>query len=202
MNLPNKLTVLRIIMIPFILMFMMPLTFLGEQNTWNIFIEKYGMIFAVIMFLLASLTDTMDGQIARKRNLVTNMGKFLDPIADKLLVASVLIAFVQRVEDSKITAIMAIIIISREFIVTGIRLLAADKNVVIAASNLGKVKTVVQVIAIIYVMIIMQISISFPTFEYLSYIQISAQVLMWIAVFLTIFSGFDYVKKNFGFIKE
>ncbi len=199
MNLPNKLTVMRILMIPFILIFMLEISFLDIDNTWNNFIQNYGMIVATIIFLAASLTDTMDGQIARKRNLVTNMGKFLDPIADKLLVTSVLIALVQR---NEVSAIIAIIIISREFIVTGIRLLAADKNVIIAASKLGKIKTVVQVVAIIYIMIAAQVLVSFPDFDYNLLIKMSSQIFIWVAVLFTIWSGVDYVKKNFGFIKE
>lgn len=199
MNLPNKLTVMRILMIPFILVFMLEISFLDKDNAWNVFVQNFGLIVATIIFLAASLTDTMDGQIARKRNLVTNMGKFLDPIADKLLVTSVLIALVQR---NEVSAIIAIIIISREFIVTGIRLLAADKNVVIAASKLGKIKTIVQVIAIIYIMIAAQLLVSFPDFDYNLLISMSSQILIWIAVLFTIWSGVDYVKKNFGFIKE
>ncbi len=159
MNLPNRLTILRIILVPFILVFMLPFRRLGMDIAWNNFVAEFGMIIATVLFLAASVTDTMDGQIARKRNIVTNMGKFLDPIADKMLVASVLVALVQL---GRISAYAAIIIICREFIVSGVRLLAADKNVVIAASNLGKVKTVVQIVAIIAVMIAAQIDTFLP----------------------------------------
>ncbi len=199
MNLPNRLTISRIIMIPFILVFMLPFSFLNENSGWNVFVHNYGMIFAVILFTFASITDTMDGQIARKRGIVTNMGKFLDPIADKLLVTTVLIALVDL---NKITAWVAIIVISREFIVTGIRLLAADKNVVISASYIGKVKTVVQIIAIIIVMLSSQIAIFFPTWSGLPYIDIIASIVLFIAVVLTLVSGYDYLKKNLHFIKE
>lgn len=199
MNLPNKLTISRIILIPFILVFMLPISFLNEESALNIFIQHYGMIIAVILFAFASITDTMDGQIARKRGIVTNMGKFLDPIADKLLVTSVLIALVQL---NKITAWVAIIVISREFIVTGIRLLAADKNVVISASNIGKIKTVVQIIAIIIIMLSIQITILFPTWSGLTAAKTIADIVLLLAVVLTLVSGYDYLKKNLRFIKE
>lgn len=199
MNLPNKLTVTRIILIPFILFFMLPIAFLKIDEGWNLFVKEYGMMIAVVLFGIASITDTMDGQIARKRGIVTNMGKFLDPIADKLLVTSVLVALVQL---NQITAWIAIIVISREFIVTGIRLLAADKNVVIAASNIGKVKTVVQIIAIVVIMLNIQIATTFNTWEGLDYLQKFSDLVMFLAVILTLISGYDYLKKNLQFIKE
>ena len=199
MNLPNKLTITRIILIPFVLLFMLPISFLGEQSTYNIFIHDYGMIIAVILFGFASITDTMDGQIARKRGIVTTMGKFLDPIADKLLVTSVLIALV---ELNKISAWVAIIVISREFIVTGIRLLAADKNVVISASNIGKVKTVVQIIAIVIIMLESQVELFFKGWAGLPYIATTANFILFLAVALTLVSGYDYLKKNLHFIRE
>lgn len=199
MNLPNKLTFMRIILVPFILLFMLPFTRIAHESAWNVFVSNYGMMIATFLFLVASVTDTMDGQIARKRGIITTMGKFLDPIADKLLVASVLIALVQL---SKISAYVAIIIICREFIVTGVRLLAADNNVVIAASNLGKLKTVIQIIAIIAIMIEAQLNVMFSQWAFLSYSVWFTEGMMWIAVILTIVSGYDYVKKNMHFIKE
>ena len=129
---------------------MLPLPQLGLFEKWNEFISFYGQIVALLLFAIASLTDFFDGKIARERNLVTNFGKFLDPIADKLLVISVLIAFVQL---NRISALIPIIVIIREFIVTGIRLMASDKGVVIAASNLGKAKTVSQIVAILIIMV-------------------------------------------------
>jgi CDP-diacylglycerol---glycerol-3-phosphate 3-phosphatidyltransferase len=201
MNLPNKLTILRIIMIPFILIFMLEITWMDNAliQIWNAFVFDYGMIIAVSLFLLASLTDTMDGQIARKRGMITNMGKFLDPIADKLLVASVLIALVQR---NEVSAVIAIIIISREFIVTGIRLLAADRKFVIAASSLGKVKTVVQVVAIIYTMVGNQIVQAYPSLSVVPAILFSTHAVLWLAVVLTVISGYDYVRRNIQYIRE
>ncbi|MHB1453098.1 MAG: CDP-diacylglycerol--glycerol-3-phosphate 3-phosphatidyltransferase [Saccharofermentanales bacterium] len=199
MNLPNKLTFMRIVLVPFILLFMLPFSLLAPGSAWNVFVGDYGMLIATFLFLIASVTDTMDGQIARKRGIITTMGKFLDPIADKLLVASVLIALVQL---GKISAFVAIIIICREFIVTGVRLLAADNNVVIAASNLGKLKTVIQIIAIIAIMIETQLNVMFPQWVLLTYTNWFTAGMMWIAVILTIVSGYDYVKKNMHFIKE
>lgn len=199
MNLPNKITMVRIFMIPFILLFMLPVSFVSETSAWNLFIKEFGMLIATILFFIASLTDTIDGQLARKQGIVTNMGKFLDPIADKLLVTSVLIALVQL---NKISAIVAIVIICREFIVTGIRLLAADKNVVISASNLGKVKTVFQIIAIIIVMLEIQLSISFTNSPFSPAIFTVSQVMVWVAVLLTIISGIDYMRKNKSFLSE
>lgn len=199
MNLPNKLTISRILMIPFILVFMLPIAFFDSDSIWNTFVYEYGMIIATVIFGFASLTDTVDGQIARKRGIVTNMGKFLDPIADKLLVTSVLIALVQL---NRITAWVAIIVIFREFIVTGIRLLAADKNVVISASRIGKIKTIIQIIAIIAIMLSTQISISFPDWAGIPYIERISLFILLLAVILTLLSGYDYLKKNLKFIKE
>lgn len=120
MNLPNKLTILRVIMIPFFVLFLLS-GIGGEAGKW----------IALVLFVVASLTDLLDGKIARKYNLVTNFGKFMDPLADKLLVCSALICFV---ELGRLPAWMVIIIISREFIISGFRLIAADNGIVIAAS--------------------------------------------------------------------
>ena len=157
------------------------------------------MIIALVLFSIASITDTVDGYLARKYKIVTNIGKFLDPIADKLLVASVLIALV---ELERITSWVAIIIISREFIVTAIRLLAAEKKVVISASYIGKVKTVVQIIAIIIIMINTQIEIFFPNWAGLTYTGVCSDIILFIAVALTLISGYDYLRKNIHFVKE
>ena len=142
MNLPNKLTVLRVIMVPFFVFFM--LTGVGgAANKW----------IALIIFCVASLTDMLDGKIARARNLVTNFGKFMDPLADKLLVCSALIALVDL---NKIAAWIVIIIIAREFIISGFRLVASDNGVVIAASYWGKFKTTFQMLMIIYLVVDLQ----------------------------------------------
>lgn len=166
MNLPNKLTVLRVIMIPFFVFFYL---------TGKVYI-------ADILFILASLTDMLDGKIARKYNLVTNFGKFMDPLADKLLVCSAMICMI---EMGKLPAWIVIVIIAREFIISGFRLVASDNGIVIAASYWGKFKTVFQM-----AMIIVLIA------DFGGVFDIIAQILIWIALALTIISLIDYVVKN------
>lgn len=136
MNLPNKLTTLRVIMIPFFVFFLLWQN--GENRTFR--------IIALALFIIASLTDLLDGKIARKYNLVTNFGKFMDPLADKLLVCSALICLI---ELNALPAWMVIIIISREFIISGFRLIASDNGVVIAASYWGKFKTTFQMVSVV-----------------------------------------------------
>lgn len=171
MNLPNKLTVLRIIMVPFFVFFMLAETG-GAANKW----------IALVLFCVASLTDLLDGKIARKYNLVTNFGKFMDPLADKLLVCSAMICLV---EMEKLAAWIVIVIISREFIISGFRLVASDNGIVIAASYWGKFKTVFQMAMIIVLIIDMG-----------GVFDLIGTVLIWIALALTIISLLDYVLKN------
>lgn len=171
MNLPNKLTVLRIIMVPFFVFFMLT-DVGGAANKW----------IALILFCIASLTDLLDGKIARKYNLVTNFGKFMDPLADKLLVCSAMICLV---EMKKLAACIVIVIIAREFIISGFRLVASDNGIVIAASYWGKFKTVFQMAMII--VLIMDLGGVF---------DLIGNVLIWIALALTIISLMDYVLKN------
>ena len=171
MNLPNKLTVLRVLMIPFFVVFM--LTDLGGAS---------GKWIALAIFIIASLTDLLDGKIARKYNLVTNFGKFMDPLADKLLVSAAMICLI---ENGKLAAWIVIIIISREFIISGFRLVASDNGIVIAASYWGKFKTVFQMAMII--VLIMDLGGVF---------DLIGNVLIWIALALTIISLMDYVLKN------
>lgn len=170
MNLPNKLTILRIIMVPFFVFFM--LTNLVGGSKW----------IALVLFVVASLTDLLDGKIARKYNLVTNFGKFMDPLADKLLVCSAMICLI---ETGKLAAWVVIIIISREFIISGFRLVAADSGIVIAASYWGKFKTVFQM-----AMIIVLIADLGGVFDMI------ASILVVIALALTIISLVDYILKN------
>ncbi len=171
MNTPNKLTLLRVIMVPFFVLFM--LTDLGGAgNKW----------IALILFVVASLTDMLDGYLARRDNLVTNFGKFMDPLADKLLVTSALICFV---ELGDLPAWMVIVIIAREFIISGFRLIAADNGVVIAANYWGKLKTVSQMIMII--LLIADLGGAFTILE---------QIFIWLALLLTIISLVDYIWKN------
>lgn len=184
MNLPNKITLARIFLVPIIMVFL-----LIKFDFGKIYIPggeiTYSEIIATFIFVIAASTDGLDGYIARKRKLVTNLGKFLDPLADKLLVTAALISLV---EMQRLGAWIAIIIISREFAITGLRLVAAAEGVVIAASKLGKLKTITQIIAIVLLMIN-----NFP----FSYIHIPiAQWMMWLAVIITIYSGFDYFIKN------
>lgn len=177
MNLPNKLTVLRVIMIPFFVFFLL---WEGGQN------QTFRLI-SLAIFIVASLTDLLDGKIARKYNLVTNFGKFMDPLADKLLVCSALICLI---ELGELPAWMVIIIISREFIISGFRLVASDKGVVIAASWWGKFKTTFQMI-----MIILMIAD-------ISALSIVTQIVMWIALILTVVSLIDYLVKNKDVMKD
>ena len=171
MNLPNKLTVLRIIMVPFFVFFMLTDAG-GAANKW----------IALVIFCVASLTDMLDGKIARARGLVTNFGKFMDPLADKLLVCSAMICLIPL---GKLTAWFVIVIIAREFIISGFRLLASDNGIVIAASYWGKFKTVSQMFMVI--VMIMDLGGVF---------DVIGTVLMWAALILTIVSLIDYIAKN------
>ena len=178
MNLPNKLTIMRVILIPFFVFFMLAPYF-----------EGYGNYIAVAIFIVASLTDMLDGKIARKYNLVTNFGKFMDPLADKLLVCSAMICLIEK--GSRASWIV-IIIIAREFIISGFRLIASDNGIVIAASYWGKFKTVFQMLMVI----VLILDIKLPAFEILG------TVLTYIALILTVVSLIDYIVKNKDVLKE
>ena len=169
MNLPNKLTILRVAMIPFFVLFML-LPIAGAADKW----------IALTLFIVASLTDMLDGHIARKYNLITNFGKFMDPLADKLLVCSALICLV---ELGRIPSWIVIIIIAREFIISGFRLIASDNGVVIAASYWGKFKTTFQMI-----MICLMIA-------NLESLRLLTEIVMWVALILTVVSLMDYLRK-------
>ena len=178
MNLPNKLTILRMIMIP---VFLVVLYIPGLGMAGN--------IAAAAIFILASITDFLDGKIARKYNLVTNFGKFMDPLADKLLVCSALIALV---DFDKVAAWIVIIIIAREFIISGFRLIASDNGVVIAASYWGKFKTTFQMLMVIVLILNIQ----------MSFFQILGMILTYVALILTVVSLIDYIVKNKDVLKE
>ena len=179
MNLPNKLTLLRVAMIPFFLLFL-----LNEAI-------PYGNYSACVIFVLASATCAGDGYLARKWKLITNFGKFMDPLADKLLVCSALISFA-AMESVNLPAWVVIVIISREFIISGFRLIASDKGVVIAASYWGKLKTVAQMI--MSVLLILKFdNVVFHVLE---------QVFIYISVILTIVSLVDYIIKNKQVLSE
>ena len=199
MNLPNRLTILRVCLVPLILLFMLPLPHLSIFVAWNTFILSWGQLAAFVLFGIASLTDFYDGKIARDQNLVTNFGKFLDPIADKMLVVSVLIAFVQL---NRVSALVPIIVIIREFIVTGVRLMASDKGVVIAASNLGKAKTVSQIIAILFLLLEYTLKILTSGIFNPNWITMTGDLAMAAAVILTLVSGADYLKKNISYLSQ
>lgn len=175
MNLPNQLTILRgILIIPFVLFMLLN-------------ISSYDKWIALAIFVFASMTDWLDGYLARKNNLVTNFGKFMDPLADKLLVCSAMICLI---ELGKIPSWVVIIIISREFIISGFRLIASDKGVVIAANYWGKFKTVFQMIMII--LMIMD----------LEALSLATTIVMYIALGLTIISLLDYVIKNWKVMED
>lgn len=179
MNLPNKLTVMRVILIPFFIVILMCNCI--PYNEW----------IALAIFIIASITDLFDGKIARKYNLVTNFGKLMDPLADKLLVCSALICLV---ELERIPSWMVIVIIAREFIISGFRSVAADSGIVIAASNVAKVKTVFQMIATGFLIV------DFGSFHPATFII--TQVVLYTAIVLTIVSLVDYLIKNRGIIKD
>lgn len=172
MNLPNKLTIFRVILIPFFVFFL-----LSKPDD---FIFR---MIALSIFIVASLTDMLDGKIARKYNLITNFGKFADPLADKLLVCSAMICLI---ETGQIPSWVVIIIIAREFIISGFRLIASDKGVVIAANYFGKFKTVFQMLMVI----VMVANLNIP------YWTLIGNILMYVALFLTILSLVVYMYQN------
>ncbi|MDQ0299199.1 CDP-diacylglycerol--glycerol-3-phosphate 3-phosphatidyltransferase [Salibacterium salarium] len=184
MNLPNKITLARILLIPvFMVLMLVPFSF----GNWNFqgTVLPFTHLAGAILFILAAATDWLDGYIARKQNLVSNFGKFLDPLADKLLVTAALLSLI---EIGILPAWMAIVILSREFAVTGMRLVAASDGQVIAASGIAKWKTVFQMAALA---ILLLHNVPFETWN----IPLG-MILMWIAVLLTIISGIDYFVKN------
>ena len=176
MNLANKLTLLRVLLIPFFIFFLMT-DICGESGKW----------IALAIFIIASLTDFLDGQIARKMNMITNFGKFMDPLADKLLVCSAMICFV---ELQRMPGWVCIVIIAREFIISGFRLIAAEQGRVIAAGWWGKFKTAFQM----FFVILMIVNIESLT--------LVTNILMYIALALTIISMIDYLAKNKDIMKD
>lgn len=169
LNLPNLLSISRVFLMPVVMVFLTMRTQFGFIEGVNI-----GDLLAGVVFIVASLTDAADGYIARKKGIVTNLGKFIDPIADKIMVVAALVALV---ELGRLPAWIVVVIISREFIVTGIRMIAASDGVVIAASSGGKLKTISQIIGI--TLLIFNIPLGMP--------------VMWVAMALTVWSGMDYI---------
>lgn len=175
MNLPNKLTMLRVLLIPVFVVLLL-------ADFWGKWLDYI----ALAVFIIASLTDMLDGMIARKYNLITNFGKFMDPLADKLLVCSAMICLLDL---GRIPAWVVIVIIAREFIISGFRLVASDKGVVIAAGYIGKAKTVFQMIMIMLMILDIE------------QIQLFTDIVMYIAVALTIISLVDYIGRNYKVLK-
>ena len=171
MNTPNKLTVARMILVPFLVVFMLT-GWGGDANRW----------ICLVIFIVASVTDWFDGHLARKYNLITNFGKFMDPLADKLLVCSAMICMI---ETGKLPAWVVIIIIGREFIISGFRLIAAENGIVIAANYWGKFKTVSQMIMIILLML-----------DFGGIFTVLTQIFIWLSVALTIISLLTYIMQN------
>lgn len=180
MNTPNKLTVLRMVLVPFFMAFLM------QNAAWCRTV-------ALAIFVIASITDAIDGHLARSRNQITTFGKFMDPIADKMLTTA---AFVVLLSLGRMSPWALMIILVREFIVSGIRLLAAAKGTVIAASMSGKIKTVSQMVAIIAAIALLN-----PFFE-AGAAKIITEVLIWISTAATALSGAEYVIKNINLLKE
>ncbi|MRH42646.1 CDP-diacylglycerol--glycerol-3-phosphate 3-phosphatidyltransferase [Aquibacillus halophilus] len=190
MNIPNKITISRILLIP---IFIILLTVPFDWGSWNIGeqVLPISHFAAALLFVIASTTDWVDGYYARKYNLVTNLGKFLDPMADKLLVSA---AFILLVEMGLAPAWVVITIISREFAVTGLRLVAAGEGVVLAAGQMGKLKTVLQIVAITALLLH-----NYP----FSYLGIPfASIALYSALVITVVSGYDYFVKNWNVMRD
>lgn len=188
MNLANKLTMIRIVLVPVFLVFI------------TVKDIPYGSIIATVIFIIASLTDQLDGYIARSRNQITNFGKFMDPLADKLLVTA---ALVSLVELKLVPGWAVVVILAREFAVSGLRTLAASDGIVIAASWWGKIKTVTQMIAIIILLLKVNINTSANAISFVNnnsflsgFFTYVPETIMFIAVLITIISGIDYFVKN------
>jgi CDP-diacylglycerol--glycerol-3-phosphate 3-phosphatidyltransferase len=192
MNLANKITIARILLIPiFISFFPIYPEWLINKNAIIHHISIYGIYYAAAIFILASVTDKLDGYIARKYNQITNLGKLLDPLADKLLISAALILMVS---EQLIYTWIAFAIIAREIIITGIRIVASSQKVALQADQYGKIKMVFQVIAIAAVLL------NNRPFSYITEIRID-QVLMYVALILTIYSGYNYIKNNYRMLK-
>ena len=194
MNLPNKLTMLRIILVPFYIFFLlMP----GIPHHYLI---------ALIIFGAASYTDHLDGKIARKYNMITDFGKFADPLADKIMILAALACFVQL---GLTNAVVLTVIVAREFMVTAMRLVASSKGKVVAANNWGKAKTISQIAAVLLVMIFQYILelgamglVNINTASLIPVFGLIGEIALWISALLTVISGVVYIVQNFEFIKN
>ena len=189
LNAPNKITIFRIFLIP-ILIILLLVTSISNR-----------FFLALIVFLVASFTDHLDGKLARKYGQITTFGKFLDPLADKMLVMSAIICFVDL---NLISSVPVIIILLREFLVTSMRLVAMSSGKVVAANIWGRTKTVTQLIAIIVILVSQCFSTKIANLSYneLNFISSINNFFVWISVFFTVFSGYIYMKENFYIIKN
>ncbi len=198
MNLPNQLTIFRVILIvPFVLVLLGSIQGWGLHETMFGGVGAYAEYTALAIFIVASLTDLLDGKIARKYNLVTNFGKFMDPLADKLLVCAAMIVLV---EMGRIPSWVVVVIISREFIISGFRLIASDNGVVIAASYWGKFKTTFQMVMIC--MMLVKDAPFLSSAAHQEYFALATDIVMWIALVLTVVSLVDYLVKNRNVMKD
>ncbi|MGI6545729.1 MAG: CDP-diacylglycerol--glycerol-3-phosphate 3-phosphatidyltransferase [Fastidiosipilaceae bacterium] len=198
MNLPNKLTVTRMILVPFILLFLMPLPYLPVDTGWNLFINTYGQIISLLIFITASFTDHLDGSIARKRGIVSDFGKFLDPIADKMLITSVLIAFVHL---GRLHAIVPILIIFRDLVVSGMRMLGSSAGTIISANQIGKWKTAFLMIGII-LLLIQRVLEGFGWLTVIiPVVRVIADLFIVASVVLAMISLVQYLKANLDLLK-
>lgn len=194
MNLPNKLTITRMVLIPFILLFLVPIPFMPAG--FNAFLLSWpGRLIAIVLFVAASLTDLFDGRIARKYDLISTFGKFFDSIADKLLVISVLIAFVQL---QRLHVFVPVLVLARELAISGIRMLAAEKGQVMAAALPGKLKTVTQLVALNW---LLAEPILVSLFAGLEVIQTIGNVLVIISLIMTVWSFMTYYQATKGLLK-
>lgn len=193
MNLPNKLTIFRMIMVPFFVYILLAPVYYPTGSFMYLILPPvlvtYANYVAALIFVVASFTDFLDGYLARRDGLVTNFGKFMDPLADKLLVCSALICLIQT---GLLPAWVVVIIISREFIISGFRLVASDNGVVIAASYWGKFKTVTQMVMVVVLILNFQHPLMI----------LFANILIWLSVILTVVSLVDYVVKNKDVLKD
>ncbi len=192
MNLANKITIARIFLIPIFMLFYSKYPeWLADESRFFSYINQNGIYIAIVVFLVASGTDKLDGYIARKYNQITNLGKLLDPLADTLLIS---VALIMMVQSNVIPTWIAIIIIGREFVITGLRMIASGQGIALSADKFGKVKMVMQVVAIVAILLN-----NYP-FELLTSIEVD-YILMQMAVGLTLYSGFNYILKNYKVLR-
>lgn len=191
-NLPNKITLARIGLIPVMMVcLLVDFEFYPDPIRWGTFHLPFNQLLAALIFIIAASTDGIDGYLARKHNMVTNLGKLLDPLADKLLVTAI---FISLVELGKMDSWIAVIIISREFAVTGLRQIALLDGSVVAASNWGKLKTIIQIVAIVALLI--------NNFPFIFFGIPFDQIAVWAAAIVTLYSGYDYFAKNMHLIRS